>query len=129
MKLCGKRYVLFLLLFSVLLSPTFSEEVSEECKELITEEELIELEAILLRHLTRLNEQATLIETLESQLVIASEQREISQTSTETLQLTLTKLEGSYNEQERVCRRRILKTAGIAALISAAVAFVAGLLL
>ena len=119
----GKRYVLFLLLFSLLLSPTFSDGVY------LTEAEMVELEAILSRHLTRLNEQATLIETLESQLVIASEQREISQTSTETLQLTLTKLEGSYNEQERVCRRRILKTAAVVGLISAAVAFVAGLLL
>jgi uncharacterized coiled-coil protein SlyX len=95
MKPCGKRYVLFSLLFLLLLSPLSFAEVC------LTDTEFEELETIFSRLYGTLDQQETAIETLTTQLATADSLLAKSQTSIETLKLTLNEVEKSYAQQKK----------------------------
>ena len=116
---CGKRFVLFSLLFLLLsLPPSFA----EVC---LSDQEFEELEAIFSKLYATLDKQEIAIATLEAQLSMANAQLEKSQNSIETLRLTLSEAERSSAVRER----ERIKNLVLAALISAVAGFIAGAIL
>lgn len=117
--ICGKRFALLPVLCLLLSSPLLFAEVC------LSDAEYQELTAIFERLGNRLDEQQDTIATLQTQLTTASEALEKSQSETATTALMLNAVKKSYD----ALRLEHVKTVVIAALISAVVGFVAGLIL